>query len=242
MRVTVSGQSGLTNANTSVLSATGSLAISGASRCDDIPNLPLPNGPRQLGGQGGVTEPHLAGPGENLKLSGGSVPQVHHEGTGLRRPGGRRRRRGALRSWTRGGNHGASAGGRSEPDGTRASRTSQHGTARHVRRLLGNGSGIHDRICVTVRRHDVLSGAWLIAPCGRHGRIAPCRPRLALMTFFGQGPRLEWAARRVRSGRTGRPNRLVRSPNPPSSSVAARPDNEDGHGHAHQAGNDPGGA
>jgi hypothetical protein len=28
--------SGLTNAYTSVLSATGSLAISGASRCDDI--------------------------------------------------------------------------------------------------------------------------------------------------------------------------------------------------------------
>src|SRR5215471_13340061 len=157
----------------------------------------LPNGPCQPGGQGGVTEPHLAGPGENLKLSGGGVPQVHHEGTGVRRPGGRRRRCGALRSWTRGGNHGASAGGRSEPDCTRAGRTSQHGTARHVRRLLGNGSGIHDRICVTVRRHDVLSGAWLIAPCGRHGRIAPCRPRLALTTFSGQGPRLEWAARRT---------------------------------------------
>src|SRR5215470_20117635 len=121
MRVTVSGQSGLTNANTSVLSATGSLAISGASRCDDIPNLPLLNGPRQLGGQGGVTEPHLAGPGEDLKLSGGSVPQVHHEGTGVRRPGGHRRR-GRLRPGTRGGRHSASAGGRGEPDGTRASR------------------------------------------------------------------------------------------------------------------------
>src|SRR6516162_6139508 len=36
MMVTVSGLSGLTNAYTSVLSATGSLEISGASRCDDI--------------------------------------------------------------------------------------------------------------------------------------------------------------------------------------------------------------
>src|SRR5215831_9291967 len=40
MRVTVSGRSGLTNAYTSVLSATGSLAVCGASRCDDIPDLP----------------------------------------------------------------------------------------------------------------------------------------------------------------------------------------------------------
>src|SRR5580700_4424549 len=36
MSVTVVGLSGLTNAYTSVLSATGSLEISGASRCDDI--------------------------------------------------------------------------------------------------------------------------------------------------------------------------------------------------------------
>src|SRR5271166_329955 len=36
MIVTVSGLSGLTNAYTSVLSATGSLLISGASRCDDM--------------------------------------------------------------------------------------------------------------------------------------------------------------------------------------------------------------
>ena len=36
MIVTVSGLSGLTNAYTSVLSATGSLLISGASRWDDI--------------------------------------------------------------------------------------------------------------------------------------------------------------------------------------------------------------
>src|SRR5262249_58261136 len=39
-RVTVSGRSGLTNAYTSVLSATGSLSVCGASRCDDIPDLP----------------------------------------------------------------------------------------------------------------------------------------------------------------------------------------------------------
>src|ERR1700722_4553758 len=36
MSVTVPGLSGLTNAYTSVLSATGSLEISGASRCDDM--------------------------------------------------------------------------------------------------------------------------------------------------------------------------------------------------------------
>src|SRR5215469_3952831 len=178
MRVTVSGQSGLTNANTSVLSATGSLAISGASRCDDIPNLPLPNGPRQLGGQGGVTEPHLAGPGEDLKLSGGSVPQVHHEGTGVRRPGGRRRRCGALRSWTRGGNHSTGTRSRGEPYGTHADGTTQHGTARYARRLPGNGSGIHDKICVTVRRHAVFSFADSKSlGCRRCGTSRSARPR-----------------------------------------------------------------
>src|SRR2546427_11763677 len=41
MIVTVSGLSGLTNAYTSVLSATGSLLISGASLCDDIQGPPL---------------------------------------------------------------------------------------------------------------------------------------------------------------------------------------------------------
>src|SRR5579862_751246 len=39
MIVTVSGRSGLTNAYRSVLSATGSLEISGASRCDDMHHL-----------------------------------------------------------------------------------------------------------------------------------------------------------------------------------------------------------
>src|SRR5580704_1203856 len=39
MSVTVSGLSGLTNAYTSVLSATGSLDVSGASRCDDMSYL-----------------------------------------------------------------------------------------------------------------------------------------------------------------------------------------------------------
>src|SRR5215471_10589292 len=41
MSVTVSGRSGLTNAYTSVLSATGSLLISGASRCEDISEVLL---------------------------------------------------------------------------------------------------------------------------------------------------------------------------------------------------------
>src|SRR3954453_18367951 len=40
MSVTVSGWSGLTNAYRSALSATGSLLISGASRCDDMGALP----------------------------------------------------------------------------------------------------------------------------------------------------------------------------------------------------------
>src|SRR6266566_2158145 len=50
MSVTVPGLSGLTNAYTSVLSATGSLAISGASRCEDT-RLPhrLETGSNRLG-------------------------------------------------------------------------------------------------------------------------------------------------------------------------------------------------
>src|SRR5262252_4652483 len=39
MSVTLSGRSGLTNAYTSVLSATGSFEISGASRCEDMADL-----------------------------------------------------------------------------------------------------------------------------------------------------------------------------------------------------------
>src|SRR5437899_11336232 len=49
MSVTVSGRSGLTNAYRSVVSATGSLEISGASRCDDIPHL-FRNGARLVAG------------------------------------------------------------------------------------------------------------------------------------------------------------------------------------------------
>src|SRR3954452_13199259 len=41
MIVTVSGASGLTNAYRSLESATGSLLISGASRCDDTSGLPF---------------------------------------------------------------------------------------------------------------------------------------------------------------------------------------------------------
>src|SRR3974390_427309 len=54
MSVTVSGASGLTNAYTSVLSATGSLEISGASRCDDMnePHCVLcESSERQMAGQ-----------------------------------------------------------------------------------------------------------------------------------------------------------------------------------------------
>ena len=65
-------------------------------------------------------------------------------------------------------------------------------------RLLGNGSGIHDRICVTVRRHDVLSGAWLIAPVPGTGVLLRAVRDWLLRPFFGQGPRPEWAAGRTK--------------------------------------------
>src|SRR6185437_14866708 len=73
MSVTVSGLSGLTNAYTSVLSATGSLAISGASRCEDM-RLPhrLETGSNRLGNgsrlaQTGWGAPgHRAAPGQPI--------------------------------------------------------------------------------------------------------------------------------------------------------------------------------
>src|SRR5215470_14726931 len=92
MSVTVSGRSGLTNAYTSVESATGSLVISGASRCDDIPNLTAIVGvrrllghlevPQQLPDEGGVAEPDLAVAGEDVHLAVGGVREVHHERAG----------------------------------------------------------------------------------------------------------------------------------------------------------------
>src|SRR5580704_2132015 len=94
MSVTVSGLSGLTNAYTSVLSATGSLEISGASRCDDI-QLPHwlrwgdDSGPRgsaggagDPGGQVLVAQPGLTGPGEHLDVPRPGVADVHHDRPG----------------------------------------------------------------------------------------------------------------------------------------------------------------
>src|SRR5207245_6283566 len=66
--VTVFGLSGLTNAYRSVLSATGSLAIPGASRCDDMTFPPKLDGSMKLGlgdaplltsRRGGCDEPGL---------------------------------------------------------------------------------------------------------------------------------------------------------------------------------------
>src|ERR1700722_20268884 len=90
--VTVSGLSGLTNAYTSVLSATGSFEISGASRCDDIGNSllamrmgelrgnQLPDGVGQPGDEGLVADDGVARPWEDVELAGRCVPQVHDEG------------------------------------------------------------------------------------------------------------------------------------------------------------------
>src|ERR1700722_20530665 len=96
MSVTVSGLSGLTNAYTSVLSATGSLEISGASRCDDI-DLPhwlerarmdrcgLTDRAGDPGGQVLVAQGGVAGPGEHLDVPGLRVADVHQDGFGVRR-------------------------------------------------------------------------------------------------------------------------------------------------------------
>src|ERR1700733_8850999 len=78
MSVTVSGLSGLTNAYTSVLSATGSLEISGASRCDDM-RLPHRNRSGQPGGQRGVVNLGPAGAGEDLQLARAGVAEVHDD-------------------------------------------------------------------------------------------------------------------------------------------------------------------
>src|ERR1700734_263625 len=82
MSVTVSGWSGLTNAYTSVLSATGSLEISGASRCDDIALPPLPGGAGDPGGQVTVAYPGLGGTGEQLDVAGPQVADVQYERAG----------------------------------------------------------------------------------------------------------------------------------------------------------------
>src|ERR1700749_1838768 len=90
--VTLSGWSGLTNAYTSVLSATGSFEISGASRCDDMANSllamrmgelrgnQLPDGVGQPGDEGLVADDGVVGSGEDVELAGACGPQVHDEG------------------------------------------------------------------------------------------------------------------------------------------------------------------
>src|SRR5271166_1322036 len=81
----------------SVLSATGSLEISGASRCDDI-QLPhwlerscrggwragSADRPGDPGGQVLVAQPGLAGPGEHLDVPRLGVADVHHDRAGVR--------------------------------------------------------------------------------------------------------------------------------------------------------------
>src|ERR1700760_3419594 len=94
MIVTVSGASGLTNAYRSELSATGSLLISGASRCDDMARGLLRrsavDGFEQLSGEllVGPRGPRAAG--EDVEGALGRVPQGDHQRGG----GDRRGRRG----------------------------------------------------------------------------------------------------------------------------------------------------
>src|ERR1700745_464649 len=90
MNVTVSGASGLTNAYTSVLSATGSFEISGASRCDDMCYLTahraetltdrrlvsLAAAPIQEPGKVPVVQPGLTVAAEHIDLPGSGVPDV----------------------------------------------------------------------------------------------------------------------------------------------------------------------
>src|SRR6202521_316470 len=84
MRVTVLGASGLTNAYRSVLSATGSLAMAGASRCDDI-SLPLRRRGVQAHGEVGVANNEPLRADEERDLAGGEVADVSDEGAGCRR-------------------------------------------------------------------------------------------------------------------------------------------------------------
>src|SRR4051812_8267200 len=74
----------LTNAYVSVLSATGSLLIAGASRCDDIPRL-LPCRPQQLGHERAVPEHDLSLLDEHPDLAPRRVAHVDHHRDALRR-------------------------------------------------------------------------------------------------------------------------------------------------------------
>ena len=72
---------------------------------------------------------------------------------------------------------------------------------------------------------------WLLRPSPARARVWNGPPAgLNTSTSIRSGP----------IGPDGPARQACAVPNPPSSSVDARPDNKDGHGHAHQAGNDPG--
>src|SRR3954451_25228955 len=80
MIVTVSGSSGLTKAYRSEESATGSLLISGASRCDDIGKpLSALDGFEQAGGELLVGQRRLRPTGEDVERSLRGVPQGDHQ-------------------------------------------------------------------------------------------------------------------------------------------------------------------
>src|SRR5262245_13454455 len=90
MRVTVSGLSGLTKAYTSVLSATGSFEISGASRCDDIVvSSSVAGGARQASYEVGVVVRDFLGADHDRDVAGGGVSDVHDQRAGGLGPDGR---------------------------------------------------------------------------------------------------------------------------------------------------------
>src|SRR4051794_15711250 len=87
MIVTVSGSSGLTNAYRSELSATGSLLISGASRCDDAVLFPSAlSRLEQLGGELLVGERALRATDEHVERALLGVAQRQDQRAGS--PGG----------------------------------------------------------------------------------------------------------------------------------------------------------
>src|SRR5689334_4949693 len=81
MIVTVPGSSGDTNAYTSVLSATGSLLIAGASRWDDISSGSLLRRAGDPGGDLAIVQLHLALTRHHRDLSGVGLADVGHDGS-----------------------------------------------------------------------------------------------------------------------------------------------------------------
>src|SRR5690349_1012578 len=80
MIVTVSGSSGETNAYRSEESATGSLLISGASRCEDMSKpLSALDGFEQAGGELLVGQCRLRAAGEDVERALGGIPQRDHQ-------------------------------------------------------------------------------------------------------------------------------------------------------------------